>query len=159
DTKAELRLAGVLLALGLGPAALRPEFCVAGPTVRALRGYWSGSQPVELPPGYRHGTVPTSAYYPWNDYRAMLDYLRRTTSPTTGGAKVLKGDPAVTSMVDRRSAFPAESVAWLRMVKPDDEPRFAAALAGARESVVVWVPGEVGPDPRFTLGRLTAVIQ
>jgi hypothetical protein len=155
------RLAAVLLALGLGPTTLRPEFCVAGPTARAAASLVRGKFPdsAETPPGYRHGSVPTSAFYPWRDHRAVLDHLRRTTRPETPVANVLKGDPALAAMVDRPSAFPAESVAWLRMVRPDDEGRFSEALAGAEGAVVVWSPGEVGPDPSFTLNRLTAVIR
>jgi hypothetical protein len=155
------KLAAVLLALGLGPSTLRPEFCVFGPTVRALRSYARGSarDAAEDPPGYRHGRVPTSAFYPWADYRAMLDHLREHTRPGTRVANVLKGDPAVTSMVDRPSAFPAESVAWLRMVRPDDETRFAECLESATDAVVIWSPGEVGPDPSFRLNRLTGVIR
>lgn len=153
------RLAGVLLVLGLGGSTIRPDFCVAGPTVRALAGWARGTVPVGTPPGYRRGTVATSAYYPWSDYQAMLAYLRARTSPTTGVANVLKGDPAVLGMVDRPSALPAESLAWLRMVRPGDEGRFAEALRGAGDSVVVWSPGEVGPHPAFRVVLLTEVIE
>jgi hypothetical protein len=155
------RLAAVALAVGLGPTTLRPEFCVAGPTARAAAALVRGRLPdgTQTPPGYRRGSVPTSAYYPWRDYRAALDYLRATTRPSTRVANVLKGDPAVCAMVDRRSAFPAESVAWLRMVRPEDEARFADALDEARDAVVVWVPGEVGPDPDFHVGRIERVIR
>jgi hypothetical protein len=134
---------------------------VAGPTVRAAAAWVRGTGTVadEPPPGYRHGTVPTSAFYPWRDYRAALDYLIQNTPPGTPVANVLKGDPAVTAMVDRPSAFPAESVAWLRMVRPGDEGSFADALSAAKDAVVVWSPGEVGPDPKFTLDLITAVIR
>jgi hypothetical protein len=158
ETAAELRLAGVLLALGLGSVAIWPQFCAVGPSVRALKALRTGIAPEELPPGYFKGSVPTSQAYPWEDYRGMLDHLRRTTSPQTRVANVLKCDPAVTSMVDRPSAFPTESIAWLRMVRPDDESRFAEALAGCRDAVVVWIPEEKGPDPKQTLEQLTPVI-
>ena len=153
------QLAAILLTLCLGTSTIRPEFCVAGPTVRALRSLANGRRPDETPPGYRRGSVPTTAYYPWADYRATLDHLRATTSPRTRVANVLKGDPAIVGMIDRPSAFPAESIAWLRMVDPGDEPRFAAALEVEPDSVVVWVPGEVGPAKEFTLEVLTPVVR
>ncbi len=150
------RLAGVMLVMSLGGATSRPEFCVAGPTSRALKSF--DVPPRETPPGYRRGTVPTSAFYPWDDYRALLDHLRERTATRTRVANLLKGDPAVTSMVDRPSALPAESVAWLRLVRPDDETRFADALRAAGDSVVVWSPGEVGPDPAFRPELLESVV-
>jgi hypothetical protein len=155
----QLRLAGLFLALGLGPATLRPEFCVPGPTLRAMTSWARGTSPEGIPPGYRKGSVPTSAFYPWPDYRALIDYLRDSTTPGTAVANLLMGDPAVTSMADRPSALPAESVAWLRMVRRGDASRFAASLEDAENSVVVWVPGEVGPDPSFTINELTTVVR
>jgi hypothetical protein len=97
--------------------------------------------------------------YPWEDYRAMLDYLVEHTSPVTRVANVLKCDPAVTGMVDRPSAFPTESIAWLRMVRPGDEPRYAEALLAHHDVVVVWIPDEKGPDKLQTLEHLTPVIR
>jgi hypothetical protein len=155
----QLRLAGLLLALGLGPATLRPEFCVPGPTLRAMTSWARGTSPEGIPPGYRKGSVPTSAFYPWPDYRALIDYLRDSTTPGTAVANLLMGDPAVTSMADRPSALPAESVAWLRMVRRGDDSTFAESLENAENSVVVWVPGEVGPDPSFTINELTTVVR
>jgi hypothetical protein len=159
ETRPEVRLAGVLLALGLGAVAIRPEFCAVGPTVRALQAARAGTRTEECPPGYHRGSVPTSMAYPWDDYRAMLDYLKRSTSPRTRVANVLKCDPAVTAMVDRPSAFPTESIAWLRMVRPSDEARFAEALEAQTDAVVVWIPDEDGPDKLQKLERLTPVIR
>jgi hypothetical protein len=157
---ARFRLAGVLLVLGTTGATLRPEFCVVGPTVRAIAGLWRETKPTEEPPpGYRKGSVPTSAFYPWRDYQATLRYLRNRTAPGVRVANALKGDPAINAMVDRPTPFPAESIAWLRMVRPADEARFAEALEQDEDAVVVWSPGEVGPDPGFRLERLVAVIQ
>ena len=143
------RLAGVLALLGMGATTARPEFCVVGPCLRADGVIRSGVEPEEAPPGYRKGSVATSAFYPWEDYRGVLSYLRRKTSPTTKVANVLKGDPAIVSAVDRSSAFPTESVAWLRMVNGQDEEAFAESLRKADDSVVVWSPDEVGPNPSF----------
>ena len=151
---AEWRLCGILLTLGLGTSTLRPEFCRAGPAASAVAS-WFGATPSEAaPPGYRHGTVPTSAYYDWKDYKNALDYLKHSTKPGTPVGNVLMGDPAVSGMVDRPALFPAESMAWLWLVQPDDEPRFAEALERVGDSVIIWIPGEVGPDPNFTVEKL-----
>ena len=154
DVPATVRLAGVLTLLGLGTTTLRPDFCVVGPTLRAPATLRSGVEPEEAPPGYRRSSVPSSAYYPWADYRATLLYLRARTGPTTRVANALKGDPAIVSAVDRPSAFPAESITWLRMVAPGDEPAFVESLEAAGDSVVVWSPGEVGADPLFRVDRI-----
>jgi len=156
---AAARFVGVVLVLGLNPRMLKPEFSMPGAALRSARSASAGRHDDSRPPGYRHGTVDASAFYPWDDYRAALDHLRRTTGPTTRVANALLGAPAVTAMVDRPSAFPAESVAWLRMVRPADEPLFVEALAGAADSVVVWAPGEVGPGGEYRLGALADAIR
>ncbi len=159
DAPAKVRLAGVLALLGMGLTTIRPEFCVVGPNLGVASTLRSGVEPETAPPGYRHGSVGSSAFYPWSDYRAALLYLRTHTKPSTKVANALKGDPAVVSEVDRRSAFPAESIAWLRMVNPRDEPAFVESLEKANDSVVVWSPGEVGPDPLFQAPRIEAAIR
>jgi hypothetical protein len=151
-------LVAVLTIVSLA-TTIRPEFCEVGPTARAFAALRRGGMPEEAPPGYWHGTVPSSAYYPWRDYRALINYLRNETAPGTLVANVLKGDPAVTAPADRLSAFPAESISWLRLVRRDDEADFAASLESARNSVVVWSPGEEGLDPTFTLEILTPTIR
>ena len=65
----------------------------------------------------------------------------------------------MTAMVDRRSVFPAESITWLRMVRRDDEAMFAEALERAEDALVIWVPGEIGPDPTFRVDLLDAVVR
>lgn len=159
DVPATVRLAGVLALLGMGTTTARPEFSVLGPSLRAASALRGGVEPEQAPPGYRHGTVPTSAYYLWADYRAALLYLKARTSPSTKVANALRGDPAVVSAVDRPSAFPAESIAWLQMVAAGDEPAFVESLEKAGDSVVLWSPGEVGLDPLFRLDRLDAAIR
>jgi len=158
-TSAATRLAGVLTLLGLGMTTIRPEFCVVGPNREAASTLRSGIEPEAVPPGYRHGSVVSSAFYPWADYRAALIYLRNQTRPSTKVANALKGDPAIVSEVDRPSAFPAESIAWLRMVNRQDEPAFVESLEKATDSVVVWSPGEDGPDPLFQIPRIEATIR
>ena len=159
DAPASLRLAGVLAMLGLGLTTARPEFSLVGPSLRAPATLRAGGLPEVAPPGYRKGIVGASAYYPWADYRAALLYLREHTPAGSRVANALRGDPAVVSEVDRRSAFPAESIAWLRMVDPGDEPAFVEALERAGDSVVVWSPGEVGPDPTFQVPAIDEAIR
>ncbi|SIO43804.1 hypothetical protein SAMN05444166_4723 [Singulisphaera sp. GP187] len=153
-----LQLTATLLILGLGGTA-RPEFCVTGPTQRALAAFRQGRWPDEKPPGYRAGTVSTSGFYPWQDYRALIDHLKHRTTPATKVANVLKGDPAVTSPATRHSVFPVESMAWLRMLSPEKQADFAQILAQTPNAVVVWIPSEVGPDPKFKVDQLVAVIR
>ncbi|AGA25062.1 hypothetical protein [Singulisphaera acidiphila] len=153
-----LQLTATLVILALG-VTVRPEFCVTGPTLRALASFRQGSLPDQNPPGYRVGTVPTSGFYPWQDYRALIDHLKHRTTPETRVANVLKGDPAITSPAARHSVFPAESMAWLRMLCPEQQEDFAKILAQTENAVVVWIPGEIGPDPKFNLDTLVAVIR
>jgi hypothetical protein len=155
-----LQLVGVLVALAMGPTSIRPEFCLAGPSARALGLLAPLPSTEDVPPGYRRGTVPTSSFYEWRDYRGVLDYLKAHTRPETKVANALKGDPAIVSMVDRPSVFPAEGTTWLRMVNPGDEPVFADALEACRDSVAVWDPeGKIGPDAKFKIERVAAVIR
>ena len=156
---ASFRLAAVIGLLGMGTTTLHPASCAFGPSLRAYQVLRSGREPEEAPPGYRKSSVEVAAYYPWESYRGVLDYLRRKTSPTTKVANCLKHDPAITAVVDRPSAFPAESIAWLRMVKPDDEPAFAESLRAAKDSVVLWNPEEEGPDPSFRIDEIEDVIR
>jgi len=153
-----LQLAAILMVLALG-VTMRPLFCMVGPAVRAVASFRHGQWPEGEPPGYRRGSVPTSSYYPWADYQAMVEYLKRQTAPDTRLANILKGDPAVTSPAARHSVFPAESMAWLRMLCPEQEGDFAKDLEQTPNSVVVWIPDEIGPDPEFKIDQLTAVVR
>jgi hypothetical protein len=157
---AVLRLATVLLVLGLG-AATRPRFCNPTASWRAIGLLRRGDEPHEVPTGYVHNPdVPHSARYDWDDYRRVLDYLRRETSPTTRVANVLRSMPALAGPSGRLPALPAESIAWLRVVRPADEPLFAEALERAPEvTVVVWDPGATGGPPAIPLPRLESTIR
>ncbi len=153
---AALRLIAVLGLAAMGGTSLRPDFCEFGPTIRAFKsiGRPAESRPAK-PPGYSLGTIPSEGFYPWDDYQALITYLRTHTSPSTRVANLLKGDPAVVSMVGRVSALPAESITWLRMVRPADQPSFVARLKRETDSVVVWIPDEVGPNGDFSIDLLT----
>jgi len=153
------RLAAVLGLLGMGTTTLHPSSCAVGPSLEAYQVLRGGSEPEAEPPGYRKGSVGTSAFYPWEAYRGALDYLRRKTRPTTRVANALRGDPAITAAVDRLSAFPAESIAWLRMVAGRDEGEFVESLRKAEDSVVLWSPDEHGVDPLFRIDEIAAEIR
>jgi hypothetical protein len=157
---ASFRLLSVLLLLGLG-CRTRPEFCKLRPSLWAAADTMRGKAPEssQMPPGYRHGTVLTSAFYAWSDYRATLDYLQNLPSKDTRVANALKGDPAVVGILGRLSAFPTEGISWLWMANPGHEDRFAKALEGEPDSVVVWSPGETGPDPAFKIELIESAIR
>jgi hypothetical protein len=157
---ASFRLLAVMLLISLG-CRTRPEFCAIRPSLQAAADTMRGKaqESNRTPPGYRHGTVPTSAYYAWSDYRAMLDYLQHLPSKDTRVANALKGDPAVVGILGRLSAFPTEGISWLWMANPGHEAHFAQALEGEPDSVVVWSPGEAGPDPSFKIELIESAIR
>jgi hypothetical protein len=99
-----------------------------------------------------------SARYEWRDYRAVLDYLV-SLPPTMKVANALYGAPALTGPTGRLPAFPAESIAWLVIVRRADEPAFADALRRAVDSVVVWSPSEVRSGGNPPLPEIFSTIQ
>ncbi len=138
---ASLRLAAVGLAIGL-VIHVKPENCSVQAARLAFREIPRGMMPSQPPPGYPEITLDASAQpYPWKDYVATLEYLRRETRPDERVANLLRVVPALTGASGRLPALPAESLAWL-LVKPDDEPRFLQALEDATGEVVVWAPRE-----------------
>lgn len=153
-----LRLVMVLLILGLA-ATGRPRFCNPRASLSALGWLRSGKDPDVRPLGYASNPeVGKSAVYEWTDYRNLLAYLREQVPRQTRVANALKGVPAVAGPTGHRSAFPAESIAWLYMVKHDDEAGFARALERTPDSVVVWAPSEEAVERNFTLELLRPVI-
>jgi hypothetical protein len=155
---ASFRLLGLLLVLGLS-CKTRPEFCSVRASLQVASDALRHRTSATAPPGYRHGPVPTAAYYAWDDYRATLDYLRRHPSRDARIANALKGNPAIVGSLGRLSAFPAENISWLWMANRGDEDRFATALEGTPDSLVVWSPGEPGPDPTFRIDRIESAIR
>ena len=85
--------------------------------------------------------------------------MRTSTRPETRIANVLKHDPAVTAPAARLPVFPSESLAWVRMVKPDDEESFVRALERATDSVVVWAPSEADNGETPSIPLLFVVIR
>jgi hypothetical protein len=146
------RLATLLILLGMTSARF-PVYCrpVESRIVFGLirRGLLKPSElPVSFqPPGYFRSDpgMIYSAPYPWPMYRDLLYHLRDKTGPETKIANALKGFPALTGPLDRVSAFPAESVAWLILVNRDAEAAFSRSLEQSADSVVVWAPD----DPTF----------
>ena len=159
DFPARIKLLGLVTLLGLSITTLVPKSCRVGPSLGSPGTLRSHLEPSEAPVGYRHGPVQTAAFYPWDEYRAALDYLRSHTKPSTKVANALKGDPAIVSEVDRPSAFPAESITWLKMVNRRDEPAFVESLERAKDSVALWSPNSFGPDPRFQIPQIEAIIR
>ena len=154
-----IKFAAVLALVCMTVPTLRPASCALGPNLQAASTLWSGIEPEVAPPGYRHGIVPTAAFYPWQDYRAVLLYIRTHTDPSTRIANALKGDPAIVAEVGRPSAFPAEAITWLKMVEHEDEPVFADALDRATNSVVIWTPGSFPPNADFRIPIIEAAIR
>jgi hypothetical protein len=141
-----VRLAMVLLTLGLG-ATIKPRFSNPRGTLHALPVLRRGGESLKVPPGYVHNEgVPLSARYNWEDYRGVIEYLRHEVKPETRVANALKGVPAINGPSGRLPVFPAESMAWLFMVRPEDMSKFAEALERADDAVVVWAPDE---DKKF----------
>jgi hypothetical protein len=141
-----VRLVAVLLAMGLS-VVVRPTMVNPRLAIDAVGLLRRGELPPpdDIPAGYRPSRAAAlAALYPWEDYRALLEYVRTHTSRETRIGNALMGLPALTGPTGRLSAFPAESVAWLLMVNPKDEPAFAESLERAEDSIVVWAPSELG---------------
>lgn len=155
--RAELRLIAIGLLIGVH-GGLKPEFCNPARSVRALADLYHGDLPLEAPAGYtRHARVSLSATYRWSDYREVLEYLRHDLPAGIKIADALKGSPALLAPSGRRSAFPAESIAWLRLVRESDEGRFVRSLEECADSAVVWSPleFELGMQPPLDSLRST----
>jgi hypothetical protein len=138
DLSPAWRLLLVTLVIGLG-LQLRPKYAAPERSFAAIGVLRTGEPPVEWPSGYTHPHFRLIRLYPWDNYRSALAYLRTSTGPRTRVANILIG-VAVTGPLGRISALPAESATWLRIVRPEDEPRFITALEQTPDSVVVWNP-------------------
>ncbi len=157
DLSRGTRLALVLLTLA-PTAVIKPRFCNPGGSLHSLATLGHGGEPEAEPNGYRPTPgLPAAAYYRWSDYRSTLQWVRENTRPTTRVANMLREVPALTGPTGRLSVFPAESVAWLKMVRREDEARFAAELEKTQDAVVVWIPDEVGLSKGFQTPLLDAI--
>lgn len=154
-----LQLAGVLLVLA--PAVMiRPPFCVPAALGRSWGAIRSGRDPSWPPPGYvQHPSISFSADLRWSDYCATLDYLRRSTSPSTFVANALLDFPAINGPTARLSVYPADStLAWLLIHRDADDSKFAEALEREPDSVVVWDPRK-WVNTELNVHRLEEVIR
>ncbi len=156
-----LRLLAILLVLHEAMPTV-PRFCLPTASLRSLGPLVRGEEPMIPPPGSgRFFKAGNHDYYPWDDYCAVLDYIRRTTSPETFVANVLRHVPfpPVNGPTGRPSPFLAESgICWMWLVSENRDEPFAAELERATDSVVVWCPAESRTEPRLRLPRLTSVI-
>jgi hypothetical protein len=133
----------VLLALSVAGLAW-PRYCRLAQVPESLAALRKGRETWPAPAGYEHPYGNRLTLPPWEDYRAVLEYIRTGTTPGTRVANLVKG-LAITGSTARFSALPAESATWVFVVKPDDEEKFARALEAYPDSVVVkWAPGQEG---------------
>ena len=130
-------------------------------SAQALADSIRGEAPGRPPPGCRY-LFELRSPYRWQDYQAVLTYLRRSTAPDTPVANVLRSFPYPTlnGPAGRPSPFPsANGILYLWWVDSTLEPQFIRALEVAAGTVVVWAPGEKPGDPALRLERLEATIR
>ena len=141
-----------------------PQFCSVEQSMQALAFAFSAAEP-EKPPAGSHQWLHAGRQaggYAWSNYRDALAYLRTRTGATTVVANLLRRYPfpAMNGPAGRLSPFLAESgICWMLLVNQDLDAVFAESLTRARQSVVVWSPGESGVEPRMGLPRVIAVVR
>jgi hypothetical protein len=126
----------------LGIGLLLVALCVqVPPSPHEVR--WSYATWQELRQGEPLISYSTGYSGPYSqyEYHEVLDYIKKL-SPELCVANALAYPLAITGPTGRLSAFPAESLAWLRNVRRDDEDAFARELERTPNSVVVWCPSE-----------------
>jgi hypothetical protein len=161
-----LKLLTVALILDSGVDAV-PGFCSPARSYRAVEALVKGRPLVERPLGLErsYSNLPgETGRYAWDDYRRLLEYLRRTTGPRTRVANVLRRHPlpAINGPVGRLSPFPtAQAMGWMYWFGPGIEAQCASALEQGTDIVVVWSPGDSDrPVMRnLKLETLTATIR
>lgn len=157
---ASARLAMVLLVVGIGLPTAKPRFSNPNGSREAVALLKLRREPGAKPTGYAvNPEVQSAANYEWADYRAVLHYLRENTSIDTKVANCLKRVPAITGPTARLSPFPAESIAWVVVVKADDAELYAERLRKAEDCVVVWSPAEKGTAASPQVAPIFAVIE
>jgi hypothetical protein len=138
---------------------LPPWMCSFGTSVLAVRSLARGEMPERPPLGCLHAFAGPSR---WNDYCAVLGYLRQATGPETFVANVLNRFPweSLNGPTGRLSPFRAESgICWLSWVRINLDPEFARELESTTDAVAVWDPRQNEVDPAMHLDQVVAVIR
>lgn len=154
DWPAAVRAAAVLAVLAAGFSTW-PRFVDVARSVDVL----TSGGPVEFP--RRPPTCDRKdLFYAWEDYRAMILYLRRTVPADVRVANVLRWLPAVNAPVVRLPALPGESLAWFQYFKdrPELEAGYIRSLQETPRSVVVWCPIEQSSPTSIVPRRLISYI-
>ena len=155
-----LFLAIVLLTYELMPR--RPLMCNFEASVQALPPLFRGEIPKVSPVGsLRAFQRAPGEWTRWNDYRAVLLYIQRETSPTTFVANVLSIYPyeTINGPTGRLSPFLAESgICWSTQVVFSLDSEFADALIHCPDSVVVWAPTRFHENVNIPLDRVAEAI-
>jgi len=142
-----------------------PRYCSVARSLRALGSLAAGQVPFEAPAGCEHhfgGPGRPDGHYRWEDYRRLLAYLRTRVPRQMPVANFLRVHPypTVNGPTGHLSVFPAAGgLMYLCSVDSGIQKQYAEALANTRESVLVWVPGELSGDPRLRLPHLVHTIR
>jgi hypothetical protein len=153
-------LALALLVYEIMPVRLMVYSLVA--SVRAVRPILHGEMVETCPMGCFVMLSVSARSERWGNYRALLAYLRKETSPRTLIANMLNAYPyeTINGPVGRLSPFKVDSgIAWMTQIEGDLDDEFAQSLLDATDSVVVWDSRQISVDPRLQLERVVAVIR
>ena len=112
--------------------------------------------PAHVPLGAAAHFAPgdSNSPYTWDQYRAVLAYLRLRTDSRTQVANLLRNVPfpGVNGSVGRISPLGADAgILWLYQFDIGREADYARLLEAADDAVVVWIPGERSFDPRLQI--------
>ena len=106
--------------------------------ITALGYLRRGELPERLPTGYRQWRHVQDRY-PWTDYRDLIEYLRRETTPDTPVVSLLfECVASVPAAVPRPMPMPCDSIAMT--YGPELPPGAVEILETTRDCVVVWDP-------------------
>jgi hypothetical protein len=140
-----------------------PAMCNFNESLRAVRPLLRGELPGE-PPVACSRAFTRDRNHPsrWDEYREVLTFIRRETSPRTLVANVMNQFPyeTINGPTGRLSPFLTESgICWMMMVDSDLDPEFARSLIDSTDSVVVWDPRQIDVDERLHIEQVIAVIR